>query len=253
MFSKVITNSSGFLMMSQSAQNLYFHIGMNADDDGFCEIFSIMRMTESKPDDLKSIVERGFIYVIDSRVCIVKDWHENNYIQADRYTQSTYLKDPKFVELYGIVMKDKISNIQRYKAVNDSCIHNVSEMDTQVRLGKGRKGKERIQKEAPKVAGEPLVEKFTQEGAEVVKAFEIVDPKNKTYYKNITQRSAADFLISEYGKNKVLWVIQHLPILNKQQYMKKSYTPFQLKENWQAIKDHLESLKAKKVNSVAFN
>ena len=40
MFSKEITNSSKFLMMSLSAQALYFHLGMNSDDDGFCEHFT---------------------------------------------------------------------------------------------------------------------------------------------------------------------------------------------------------------------
>ena len=92
MFSKTITSSSRFLMMSPSAQNLYFHLGMNADDDGFCEHFMIMRMTESKPDDLRALYERGFVKIFDDKVLIILDWKENNYIQKDRYTPSKYLK-----------------------------------------------------------------------------------------------------------------------------------------------------------------
>ena len=71
MFSKSITNSSLFLMMPQSSQNLYFHLGMNADDDGFCEHFTIMRMTESKPDDLKILQAKNFVYVFDDKVLII--------------------------------------------------------------------------------------------------------------------------------------------------------------------------------------
>lgn len=141
MFSKEITNSSDFQMMSPSAQALYFHIGMNADDDGFCELFTIMRMTESKPDDLRAISERSMIYIVDNRVCIVKDWHTNNYIQADRYTQSKYLNDPKYGDIYKIIMEDKIAHLERYSPQSMPRIQDVSKVDTQVRLGKVSIGK----------------------------------------------------------------------------------------------------------------
>jgi len=92
MFSKTITNSSNFLMMPNSSQNLYFHLGMNADDDGFCEHFTVMRMTESKPDDLKILQAKGFVHVFDDRVLVILDWKENNYLRPDRYTASKYLE-----------------------------------------------------------------------------------------------------------------------------------------------------------------
>ena len=95
MFSKSITNSSKFLMMPQSSQNLYFHLGMNADDDGFCEHFTVMRMTESKPDDLKVLNSKGFVRVFDDKVLVILDWRENNLIRSDRYTPSKYLKEYK--------------------------------------------------------------------------------------------------------------------------------------------------------------
>lgn len=143
MFSKEITNSSSFQMMSPSAQSLYFHIGMNADDDGFCEIFTVVRMTESKPDDLRSLHERNFIYIVDNHVAIVKDWHENNYIQADRYTQSKYLENEKFSSIYKTIMVEKTKHLQRYDKINSQCIQDVSKVDTQVRLGKVRLGKDK--------------------------------------------------------------------------------------------------------------
>ncbi len=111
MFSKEITSSSEFLMMSQSAQSLYFHIGMNADDDGFCEVFTIMRMTDSKPDDLKVLHSKGFIFVVNDKVCIVKDWHRNNSIRKDRYTPSNYLKDNNIKELYDTIMEEKTKKL----------------------------------------------------------------------------------------------------------------------------------------------
>lgn len=128
MFSKTITNSSQFLMMPQSSQNLYFHLGMNADDDGFCEHFTIMRMTESKPDDLKILQAKGFVNVFDDKVLVVLDWKENNFIRSDRYKPSKYL------EIY----KTELLNISKNKERLSSGIPNDDQRDTQVRIGKDR-------------------------------------------------------------------------------------------------------------------
>lgn len=123
MFSKSITNSSQFLMMPQSSQNLYFHLGMNADDDGFCEHFALMRMTDSKPDDLKILQSKGFVSVFDDKVLIITDWKENNYLRSDRYSASKYL------EIYKEELKGLSSGIPE-----------VDISATQVRLGKDRIG-----------------------------------------------------------------------------------------------------------------
>lgn len=142
MFSKEITNSSEFLMMSQSAQNLYFHIGMNADDDGFCEVFTIMRMTESKPDDLSILHAKGFVYVYDNKICIVRDWHKNNQIRKDRYTQSKYLDDKNLKEIYFTIMDEKVKRIEIYQENLKSRQPAGNQMSPilvpQVRLGKVR-------------------------------------------------------------------------------------------------------------------
>lgn len=86
------------------------------------------------------------------------------------------------------------------------------------------------------IATETVAEKkskFTKEGAEILKAFELVDSKNKTYYANTTQRLAADFLIGEYGLEKVLAAIEVLPQVNQMKlYVAQITTPFELKQNW---------------------
>lgn len=145
MFSKTITNSSDFLMMSQSAQNLYFHFGMNADDDGFCEVFTVMRMTDSKPDDLRSLHEKGFLFVLDSKVCIIKDWHENNQLRLDRYKKSPYLADPKFEEIYTVVMNEKIREISQYKPMLEKWQPNGNQMAPQDSIGEDSIGEDSIE------------------------------------------------------------------------------------------------------------
>jgi len=120
-------------MMPQSAQNLYFHLGMNADDDGFCEHFTIMRMTESKPDDLKILQAKQFVHVFDEKVLIIRDWKENNYIRSDRYSESKYLEEYK----------------KEIKLLSEgSGIPMVDQRDTQVRLGKDSIGKVSIGKDS---------------------------------------------------------------------------------------------------------
>lgn len=129
MFSKSITNSSRFLMMPQSAQNLYFHFGMNADDDGFCEHFTVMRMTESKPDDLKVLQAKGFVKIFDEKILIILAWKENNYLRKDRYTPSKYLEEYK----------------EEIRLLVESGQPVVDQRLPQVRLGKDRLVKKREQ------------------------------------------------------------------------------------------------------------
>jgi len=136
MFSKGITNSSQFLMMPEGSQNLYFHLGMNADDDGFVEHFAVMRMVGSKPDDLRVLAMRGFVHVFDDKVLLIRDWKENNYIQADRYRPSKYLA--AFREEIDQLAADTKNGLLPLGKIE--CIQNGYMVDTQVRLGKVRLG-----------------------------------------------------------------------------------------------------------------
>lgn len=76
--------------------------------------------------------------------------------------------------------------------------------------------------------------------SEVIKAFEEVDPKNKTYYGNKTQRVACDFLISEYGLAEVLKRIGVLPKTNKVPYFPTITTPVQLRDKWVQLQDAVD-------------
>ena len=82
MFNKVITNDDNFLEMPCSSQVLYFHLSMNADDDGFVNNWkSIMRITGTKEDDLKVLIAKQYIIPFDSGVIVIRHWRLNNYLQ----------------------------------------------------------------------------------------------------------------------------------------------------------------------------
>lgn len=101
MFSSEITTSDSFLDMSLSAQALYFHLGMYADDDGVVNNYkTIVRTIGAKDDDLKLLVLKRFVIPInDPGIIVIKHWKINNYIQKDRYTPSNYRKDLKILQL----------------------------------------------------------------------------------------------------------------------------------------------------------
>ena len=88
MFSKNVARTDQFLDMSQSAQNLYFHLGLEADDDGFVSPKMIMRMLGSTQDDFTMLVIRGFIIPFQSGVIVIRHWKINNELKSDRYKPS---------------------------------------------------------------------------------------------------------------------------------------------------------------------
>lgn len=73
--------------------------------------------------------------------------------------------------------------------------------------------------------------------------FSIVDPKNKTYYGNKTQRNCLDFMINEYGFENVEKVIGLLPQTNQLDYFPRITSPYDLKEKWTKLATALQSKK----------
>lgn len=94
MFSNKVIGSDAFLEMPDSTQNLYFHLSMYADDDGFVDKpKSIMRMTGKKEDDLKLLIAKSFIIPFESGLIVIKHWRLNNYLRSDRYKETQYLQE----------------------------------------------------------------------------------------------------------------------------------------------------------------
>ena len=94
MFTKKITNSDAFIDMPLSTQALYFHLNMEADDDGFnSSPKKIQRMIGASDDDLKLLFVKNFVIPFESGVVVIKHWKLHNYIQNDRYKPTVYLEE----------------------------------------------------------------------------------------------------------------------------------------------------------------
>lgn len=139
MFSKAVIDSDMFLDMPLSAQALYFHLSMRADDDGFVNNpKKIQRMTSCTDDDLKLLVAKNYIIPFESGIVVIKHWRIHNYIKSDRYKETVYQDEKRMLT----IEKNKVYSLgipnvnQCVSEMEPKCIHEVSEMDTQDRLGK---------------------------------------------------------------------------------------------------------------------
>ena len=130
MFSKQITDADAFMDMPLSTQALYFHLNMNADDDGFVNSPKrISRTIGASEDDLKLLIAKNFIIPFESGVVVVKHWKMHNTIQKDRYTPTVYTEEKSL-----LIEKDN----KAYSLVDTECIQNGYKLDTQNRLDKNR-------------------------------------------------------------------------------------------------------------------
>lgn len=180
MFAKTIIDSDEFLDMPLSAQSLYFHLSMRADDDGFVNSPKrIQRMIGASEDDMKLLIAKSFVLIFDTGIIVIKHWRINNYIQNDRYKPTLYTDERSMLAL-------KENNEYMF---DGQCIHDGYNADTQYRLGKDSKGKD--SKES---------KRFTPPSLDEVSAY----ITEKGY--NIDPEAFIDFYASKgwmVGKNKM--------------------------------------------------
>lgn len=94
LISPQVTETDAFLDMAPSAQALYFHMNLYADDDGFVDNpKSVQRMVGATSDDLKRLVEKKFLLLFDDGVVVITHWRVQNSIRKDRYKQTIHADD----------------------------------------------------------------------------------------------------------------------------------------------------------------
>lgn len=139
MFAKTIIDSDAFLDMPASTQNLYFHLSMRADDDGFINNpRKIQRMIGASDDDLKILAGKNFLIPFESGVVVIKHWRIHNFIRNDRYKPTVYNDEKSQIEV-----KPNGAYTKKQAGIPDDNQPD-TQMETQVRLGKVRLGKDNI-------------------------------------------------------------------------------------------------------------
>lgn len=137
MFSKEIIDSDAFLDMPVSTQNLYFHLGMRADDQGFVNSPNkIMNTCKASKNDIDLLILKSFIIPFESGVVVIKHWLINNLIRADR------LKPTRYQEEYSQL---NVKNNDAYSLTSHDFVNQVStKCQPNDRVGKDSIGKDNI-------------------------------------------------------------------------------------------------------------
>ena len=113
MLTKKVTDDDNFMALSSSAQALYLHLSMSADDDGFCNQVSIsMFKAHASVQDLQALLEKRYIYQFENGVIVIKHWRMANALRKDRYTPTAFKE-----ELSKLDIKDNGS----YTLKKDGC------------------------------------------------------------------------------------------------------------------------------------
>ncbi|BBD48274.1 hypothetical protein LJCM5343_17620 [Lactobacillus paragasseri] len=163
MISSKVVDTDNFLDMPATSQNLYFHLLMHADDDGFLgNPKTITRSIGAHQDDLKLLIEKGYLFVFEDGAIAIKDWFIHNYIPKDRYHETVYKEDKKKLEVtetqqYRLVTRKPIvqdteskqddSNMDTKKeqdvnSLDTTCIQDDDNVYTEDKLSKDKLSKD---------------------------------------------------------------------------------------------------------------
>ena len=94
MLSKKVLDADAFLDMPLSAQALYFHLVMNADDEGFIgnpkRIRDYIGAAES---DLDLLIENRFVLILKNSVAVIRHWKIHNTLRRDRSHPTVFTEE----------------------------------------------------------------------------------------------------------------------------------------------------------------
>lgn len=254
MFSLKIVASDAFLDMPTSSRELYFQLGMYADDDGFVNPRKIIRMVGASEDDIKLLIGKRFLLQFDGGVVVVKHWLINNLVRKDFYQPTLYIDEKN-----SIKVKDN-------KAYTE-CLQIVNNLSPQDRIGKdintatpseiaGSNQEEKITNtntQKKDMAWKEYEEKEIQIDADYIekddkKKVKVISSQNKvkeiyslfTKYDfdmamfgiNKTQRKAAETLYDEQELEQVDKALEFYSKRRKDEFCPDVSTPWDLASKW---------------------
>lgn len=183
MFAKSIIDSDEFLDMPASAQNLYFHLGMRADDEGFLNNWKrIIRDVRASDDDFKVLAAKKYVLMFDSGIIVLRHWRIHNYLRSDRFKGTIFTAEKAQLQENEDKSYDMLE-AGLFSGADAIGIPTVHQLDTQYSIGKDRLAKDSLELEDsvkgddtcnaslppvlynfPKVGGktEPLTEDFIE-------------------------------------------------------------------------------------------
>ena len=136
MFSLAVVDTDAFLDMPISAQALYFHFGMHSDDDGFISNPKrISRTVGCNNDDIKILIQKGFIIPFENGVVVIRDWKINNTLKNDRYKPTLYTSELNCLKL-DASGRYIFSGVQNGTQMEPKWVQNGTQMEPQPNVTK---------------------------------------------------------------------------------------------------------------------
>lgn len=137
MFALDVIDTDRFCEMPVSARLLYYELGMRGDDEGFVQNPKrIMLTTGTTADDLKILAAKGYVILFDSGVLVITHWRQNNFIQKDRFHETTCLAEKAQIQTTDSKIYELLPSGNK---LDTPCILTVSDLEAQIRLDKTRK------------------------------------------------------------------------------------------------------------------
>ena len=144
-----MVESDAFLDLPTGAQLLYFHLGMQADDDGFVNgPKQIARKLRRPPRELKLLIDAGFLFDFDG-IVVLKHWRVANNWKNDRlqlphypeYARKLFLKPSKEYTLSRIKGQPNL-----YRLKKNLILEHGIQTDSQKRIEENRKEEKKKEK-----------------------------------------------------------------------------------------------------------
>ena len=205
MFAIAIIDSDTFLEMSPSAQALYFHLTMRADDDGFVSSpKKIQRMTDASDAELMSLTDKRFIIMFDSGILVIRHWPMHNHIPADRYNATMYTAEKNL-----LAYDDNGAYALRGDPVASVCQQFGDQMETQVSTGKvsqGKRSRSRV----------PCADDACRDKSGFARVASLA-VKSGLPWRAAMQRKANE-LVKDYGLEQLLQAIERVSLRDRQNW-----------------------------------
>ncbi len=145
MLDKNFILSDQFSALPTSAQCLYVRLLVEADDEGFVSNVRLhQRAVGSKGKPLQRLEEAKLVHIFPSGVVLIMHWHIHNKVRKDTFHPTIHQEEKALVAL------DK-TKIYRQKTPEET-VQNRNETVPQDSIGKDRKEKDSIDKQAAEAA-----------------------------------------------------------------------------------------------------
>lgn len=108
MFSRQVTETDDFNALSKGAQSLWFHLSMEADDDGVVNsVRGTMARCGATQSEFDELIQTGYLLPALPNIFVITHWKVNNAIPSSRYHKSRTIDVKQFFTEQDGVYKPK--------------------------------------------------------------------------------------------------------------------------------------------------